>query len=365
MAITFETYHETRFFRTLDGLRCASIFAVTARHCGLAYWGGYGVTLFFAISGFLITTLLLRKRETYGTISLRNFYARRSLRIFPLYYAVLLLYCIMTWRYDRGTPKAHEFFYNLRYFFSYTSNWGVRPGAHFYQAWSLATEEQFYLFWPFAVSLSRRSTLPLLLITSTAAYVIAMRTLIGADLVNFGSIGNRAATSMSPAICFGCILGYALHIRTSFRAIRLLLGTIPGLLLTLAATAAALAVRGTPDWLIEFLAALIVGCAVVCPWQPWAVLLGNPLVSFFGTISYGMYLFNVIGIELVHRFLPSEGLIYLLCSFLCVGGIAAVSYFTYERAFLRLKARYTRQRSAAGRQSGMSLAVGTAPSCRS
>ena len=110
---SYETYRATGFFSSLDGLRCLSILAVIWVHTGirleglrLTYQGHLGVDLFFAISGFLITTLLLREREERGRISLRAFYIRRSLRIFPLYYTVVLLYVIVVWALEPRTPAG-------------------------------------------------------------------------------------------------------------------------------------------------------------------------------------------------------------------------------------------------------------------
>src|SRR5262249_16720595 len=93
---------------------------------------------------------LLREYEKWGRISLRAFYIRRALRIFPAYYAVLLLYVVMVWVLEGHSPDGEEFFANLGYFTTYTSNWfvAVDGRAIFYFAWSLATEEQFYLLWP-------------------------------------------------------------------------------------------------------------------------------------------------------------------------------------------------------------------------
>jgi len=81
-------FHRERFWPSLDGLCAISIFAVVRHHAaghkvGLAGQGWRGVELFFAISGFLITTLLLRERARTGSIDLTGFYIRRSLRIFP------------------------------------------------------------------------------------------------------------------------------------------------------------------------------------------------------------------------------------------------------------------------------------------
>lgn len=153
-----ERFRSTRFFASLDGLRCLSILAVIWHHTAghsfdlaLSRRGHHGVTLFFAISGFLITTLLLREKQRLGDISLRKFYMRRSLRIFPLYYTVLLIYIALVAAMERGTHAGREFWGNLPAYATYTSNWFVDLKGErviFYFAWSLATEEQFYLVWP-------------------------------------------------------------------------------------------------------------------------------------------------------------------------------------------------------------------------
>jgi len=114
------TYQRSRFFPALDGLRCVSILGVIAFHSGLtnpSFFGrngGLGVEFFFVISGFLITTLLLREQSDTGEISLKKFYIRRSLRIFPMYFTVLGLYCLATLATDRHTEEGRVFFHRLR-----------------------------------------------------------------------------------------------------------------------------------------------------------------------------------------------------------------------------------------------------------
>src|SRR5579862_611155 len=95
---------QTRKFVSLDGLRCASILAVIWHHATGIGKGYLGVEIFFAISGFLITTLLLRERRGFGDISLGDFYARRSLRILPLYYTVLAIYVVLVYATQRHIP---------------------------------------------------------------------------------------------------------------------------------------------------------------------------------------------------------------------------------------------------------------------
>jgi peptidoglycan/LPS O-acetylase OafA/YrhL len=144
----------------LDGLRAIAVLAVLVSHFGnssclavrILPWGAMGVRLFFVLSGFLITGILLQCREyiisgeASGWQLVRKFYARRFLRIFPVYYAVLLTVSLANIR-----PVRDYFWWHV----TYTSNikYALQgsfagPGSHF---WSLAVEEQFYLVWPFLI----------------------------------------------------------------------------------------------------------------------------------------------------------------------------------------------------------------------
>src|SRR5437764_5780551 len=106
-----QDYLNTKYFGALDGLRCISILMVIGFHCQLTctrffHTGQYGVSLFFVISGFLITTLLLREQMTSGQISLKQFYIRRTLRIFPLYYATLIIYIGLVFLTSHGPERG-------------------------------------------------------------------------------------------------------------------------------------------------------------------------------------------------------------------------------------------------------------------
>ena len=151
-------------FGSLDGLRAICIVTIIWQHTApawvnptLAHIGSQGVTLFFAISGFLITTLLLRERARNADIDIKSFYVRRALRIFPLYYGVLALYVAVVTVMERHTAAGRAFFDNLIYFATCTSNLFVPLDGRviFYFAWSVAAEEQFYLLWPSVLYWSR------------------------------------------------------------------------------------------------------------------------------------------------------------------------------------------------------------------
>lgn len=134
----------------LDGLRAFAVGLVIYSHWMPGHyqfklpWGSAGVQLFFVLSGFLITGILLRCRTSVARLSaLRAFYVRRILRIFPLFYCVLLLAYVLNIEPVRETVFWHLPYLSNFYFFS-IGRWDGDI-SHF---WSLAVEEQFYLFWP-------------------------------------------------------------------------------------------------------------------------------------------------------------------------------------------------------------------------
>lgn len=139
-------YVAQRSFGSLDGLRCLSIVAVLWHHGKpsidfptIATRGFLGVDLFFVISGFLIVTLLLRERDQIGQISLKKFYVRRTLRIFPVYY---LLVCTLALYYSfvaSDSSVGDQFLSDLWIYLTYLGNYFFLGWAI---VWSLAAEEQ-------------------------------------------------------------------------------------------------------------------------------------------------------------------------------------------------------------------------------
>jgi len=146
-------FQKARVFSGLDGLRFLSITAVVWHHAvtdsawfAPGHYGFLGVDLFFVISGFLIVSLLLREKDKTNTISLKKFYIRRSLRIFPIYYGFILL---LAAGYYFGSPNSdfgRGFLSELPLYIFYLANFAP---VTFSIVWSLATEEQFYLVCPF------------------------------------------------------------------------------------------------------------------------------------------------------------------------------------------------------------------------
>jgi peptidoglycan/LPS O-acetylase OafA/YrhL len=155
----------------LDGLRAISVIAVILYHAGFGWMpGGFlGVEVFFVVSGYLITSLLINERERDGSVSLRGFWTRRARRLFPALAVVLL--AVTLWALLFGSAEqAAQIKRDLPWSIGYLANWGQIVGGVPYFAdldppllrhlWSLAVEEQWYVLWPFAfIGLMRLSRL--------------------------------------------------------------------------------------------------------------------------------------------------------------------------------------------------------------
>jgi len=351
-------YCRNRYFGALDGLRCLSIVWVIGFHAALGGTtlfrrGDCGVGLFFVISGFLITTLLLREKAKNGTISLKNFYARRTLRIFPLYYAAILLYTLLVIAVEHG-PERAAFFHHLPFYLTYTNNWFVdRFGAEhviFAFSWSLATEEQFYLLWPSILRFTTGKRGPLIAIGAALALAGTANVLQATGHLHLGETGNRIATSIAMPICLGCALAYALDSARFFRKLRAVLGHLlsaPAALL-LMMSVYALLIHAPADsimerWLAVPLTAamlLLVGTCCIREDNGLAWLMANPIARYVGTISYGMYLLHMLALNGVKKLIPAHDWRFFAFSLTCSIALASASYWLYERQFLKLKHRF-------------------------
>ena len=156
MASGVRTSNASHWIPSLDGVRAVAIglvlvahlggtrgFPLTADRANFFGTGALGVRVFFVLSGFLITGLILREMDRTGTVSLRAFYARRFFRIFPAYYTYLALTAlavVLGWEVVRPGDLFHAA--------TYTENYHVPFGWPVGHAWSLSVEEQFYLLWP-------------------------------------------------------------------------------------------------------------------------------------------------------------------------------------------------------------------------
>jgi peptidoglycan/LPS O-acetylase OafA/YrhL len=363
-----------RYVPQLDGLRGIAIFGVLLFHAERFALGWTGIVLFFVLSGFLITGILLdgRRKAAY----FRNFYARRALRIFPAYYLVLGL----TWWVKRDftvsgldvviDAPALEWAWYLVYLQNYWLgvHWFSTPLARLLNfTWTLAVEEQFYLIWPLLVYfLSARA-----LLTLCGVLVLS------APLARAGMLwatGNPMLTLAAlPSHLDSLAVGAAISLMWSDERLRDFVSRRAAALLLLGAGVPLAILVGwhgvdayavTNNWMrlpgnamfvsllsLTFGAVLVLSLSGASWWS--AALRWAPL-SYLGKISYGVYLYHtlvyflVLGAYRIWVFFPLPGMridpwhkaLIIVCQIGTTVLLAAASYRYLERPLLALKERF-------------------------
>ncbi|MEA2761722.1 MAG: hypothetical protein QOD47_1006 [Gemmatimonadaceae bacterium] len=333
----------------LDGLRAVAVFTVVASHANfpLRIPGDLGVSAFFVLSGFLITRLLLRERERTGGVSIRRFYARRTMRIFPAYYAFLILsYLIDAHAGQRWSPTllANTLTYTVNYFNAFNHH----PTTSVAHAWSLAVEEQFYLLWPLAfVVLAARGRRALVGGVSVAALAaVAWRSwLILGARVDASYVYNAFDTRLDN-LAVGCLLALAVDHKTVVAAATVLAkrSWFPIIVLALLLTSR-LALSDAYHYSIGFtvdalLVAVLIAQLLQLYRSPLWAWLEWPAVRYLGAISYPIYLYHQWGASVGRRMAGDGRLVEFGVGVLATIVLATGSYFVIERPFLRLKARF-------------------------
>lgn len=358
----YSAFRGTKFFGSLDGLRAISIMGVVWVHATLAspYYlrfsvlpiignGAFGVDIFFAISGFLISTLLLRERDKLGKISLREFYLRRTLRIWPLYYATLAFYAAMALIFYRHSPRGPEFFHYFPGYLTFTYTWFAFRSASkpiFNFAWSLSVEEQFYTLWaPVLRFLDRLSPL-LIMVGLIALRISASYGLLGKVLPP-DSLFFRIATNISVSICLGVLLAHTLNSRKGFEKLYPFLGRKWSAPVALALMFGCLAL-GSSFWLAQSATLFaLIGACVIRETNGLAIALTFRPLAYIGRVSYGVYMLNTLVVDALHSALSQIGIEHPAVTFPLFLGIsvivASVSYRYFESPFLTLKTRFSRQ----------------------
>jgi peptidoglycan/LPS O-acetylase OafA/YrhL len=348
-SVAHQSFLRTKTFGALDGLRALAILAVVLYHvlearAGLISRFYLSVSLFFSISGFLITTLLLRERAKTGDISLKGFYARRSLRIFPLYYAVTFLYIVLVYFLEKDPLVRGAFFDNVPYFLTYTSNWFIKLEEGriiFYFAWSLATEEQFYLVWPFVVRAFKSAWGPVAFMVALLGVGLFAHWGVTSRYLDDNLLWVRMLDSISMSICMGCLAAYLTHYPKTFEWTWRVLGQAWSVPVVVALVWYAIYRYDTPLWLSSLLLTLMVVGMCIRPHHAFVKLVDHPWLRYMGTITYGIYLLHMLSLNIVKRVVPwhNEFLYYVLTMALSIG-LATLSYRYFETPFLKLKDRF-------------------------
>lgn len=305
----------------LSGLRGIAALSVVAFHGWSEHFPGrMAVQLFFVISGFLITWLLLREEQRSGRINRKAFYIRRAFRLLPA------LFALLAWEWFADFPRTVKPAIIAAGF--YFANYRLIFGGHMValmHTWSLAIEEHFYLIWPqiFVIAGNRR-------FLSYACFVAAISEFVwrfaSADFVSPGYAALATETS-SGGVLIGCGIALVLWYRPAdlpaftlrplvgafSLAMVLMLAQLPARLQDLCGVVAA----------IPF-AAIIVLQAVTYAWR----VLENPISRFLGQISYAIYLWSIVASALVRR-LGHSGKHTLLFLFAII--IATISQYLIEK----------------------------------
>lgn len=346
-----------RHMPSLDGIRAISFLLVFFSHAGLGGLvpGGIGVTIFFFLSGFLITTLMRVEFEKNGFVNLPHFWLRRIFRIFPPFYIVLICATLASLAFDpSGTLYWPAVRAQLLHFTNYWIIWhgytGQPAGTGVY--WSLAVEEHFYLIFPFLYVGMRKLRLSpagqVKVLWGICAAVLLWRCLlvfvwhVPSDRTYMGT------DTRFDSIMFGCALAVwnnpaldALALnerRWKYLIVPTAIGLIVGCLLYRAPS-----FRETFRYTLQGMALTLIFIAAIRfkDWLPFRILNWRP-IAFMGVLSYSLYLLHLAVVFAVERNLPGappalQGALALGIAFV----LAWVMYVLVEKPAARYRRRLT------------------------
>lgn len=367
------------YIPSLNGLRAISILIVILGHLNHKSFGnqhfpfpftllidsGFGVNVFFVISGFLITTLLIKEETDFGKISLKDFYVRRVFRIFPAYYFLLLVYFVL--QLCSVLYFTKDSWLSSIFYYKYLSSSGDWETGHF---WSLSVEEQFYLVWPLVFIYFKK----LRVWFAFAVVVMVMFFRYNAYAKFFPAPVLSLDVSLFQrvdAIMIGCLLalykdkviqfsarfsGYGWASAAILLLIAFLNSDYPtawnmnhhlhlGLLII------PLGIGSSSGLLTNLLIALLVVVSI-CGHNSWFRFLNHRFMNYLGLLSYSLYLWQQLFFS-KHIGVLSHFPINVCCIVCC----ALFSFYIIERPFLKLKKRFE-----AAKNPGKSRLVLTIPS---
>ncbi|MBK9060589.1 MAG: acyltransferase [Flavobacteriales bacterium] len=342
------------YYKNLDGVRGIAALLVMVFHFfhgfnpvegaapiinKLSYFGQTGVDLFFVLSGFLITRILIHTKAQEGYF--KNFYVRRTLRIFPLYYLFLILtYYVLPHFIPVQPATLHQQLPYLTYLqdFAITFNWNTVGPGHF---WSLAVEEHYYLFWPLAVLfLSRKGLLKLIL------GIVLFALLLRAYMFCHGYEVFYFTFTRFDALAIGSALAL-LELRNAFQPanfkwffLLIVAVAIPtALIWTSFSGAGALYVQVFKYLFVSLIYFALIGAVLsLRSGHPVNAVLKTRFFSYTGKVSYGLYVYHPIIYFICSRYIDTGSIpLNIGIRFLLTYVVAALSYHLIEERFLKLK----------------------------
>jgi len=339
----------SNYYYSLNGFRGISIILVVFYHLQLSdnyfyttiFNGGLGVNIFFVISGFLITSLCLKEKEVTGGLSLKKFYIRRFLRIFPLAYLYIGVVFLLNHFYSLNISWI-QFFGSALYLMNFSYFRSHDFTYYFSHYWSLSVEEQFYLLFPFILKINRTAfyyiiisivfALPLLCTVQQFVPVLNRGIIYCFThyFIKFQSIGVGCFFAlMASKEILNVIWLKQTKAAGNILAIILMFGLRFDEFYTLKSLYVNLAISVITGYLI---------LSNIIPANDWIFkVLNNKFLSFIGILSYGIYiwqqLFTGRDSKMLLSIFPNNVLGLIT--------VPLLSYYLYERRFLKLKSKFT------------------------
>lgn len=346
----------TIYLPGLNGLRALAACAVVLAHVSerlveggfidtnhFSHFGGYSVTIFFTLSGFLITFLLLKEFEIQSKIDIKKFYIRRILRIWPLYFFYLLLVLILLKFQVPDTIWYYMFMIPNIPFAFHLSGCSLITIPLLIHYWSLGVEEQFYAFWPWLINYS--SNIKKMIIFFCIGY-FGLK--VGLSLIH-APIVWQSILLHTRFCCLGIGgIGACLYFEKNELlkiANNRILEFISWLLLLLFLMNKIKVFSIINNEIISILVVILIFNQINNA-NP-IVKLENKLLDYLGKISFGIYIYNPIVIYFLSFYLLNDNtksqlffLLFIILTFGFVIMVSHISYFYFEKYFLRLKNRF-------------------------
>ena len=353
------------YIPSLDGIRAVSFMLVFIAHCGLEKIipGGFGVTIFFFLSGFLITTLLRTEMDQTGRVNIRDFYVRRVLRIFPPFYLTILFGVVLHLTHVLDGPIGDGVLFQSLHLANYWTVYrllhglkldGIPLGSNV--MWSLAVEEHFYLLFPVLYVVLRRyfrAGGQSILLSLICLAILLWRCFL---VFRLGVPAGRtfyATDTRADSILWGCIfaiianpmldekrvLGYRLGV-LFIGALLLLGGTFYNRQEHFRET-----FRYTIHGLILF---PIFTAAIMYHQSPVFRWLNLKWVRQFGVLSYSLYLIHYTVLYVVWKWVPMHPVFQGIIAFVVSLGLSMAMYRWVEKPFAKLRKRFSHATGAKG-----------------
>lgn len=367
-ASLYADFKASTYFPSLNGIRAICALIVIKEHAKWSFdgspqmlqWGFLGVDMFFVISGFLIVTLLLRERDREGRIDLKQFYVRRTLRIFPIYYLMIAcLFVLAVGTYGHSTRSWDLYKWSFPIFLLYLQDLVPVQMGLLFHTWSLAMEEQFYLVWPSIERFFRRAwVVPTILVLIVLCQLCnfgyfddALRAIYGAG----GPARPIFLVTFTP-ILLGVLGAHAMHhprvgpIATSVLKNR----WMPPLLMSSALLVCEWApqLQGLARLLVHCLFCLALMAMVINPRGVFSRMLQSRVMFYLGSISYGIYLYHTVILWALDRACASRGIAlgpfasFVVAALLAIG-VAGVSFRYFETPVMKLRQHRAARRAVA------------------